>query len=256
MAKLHRMVKLDDRFNTHVFTFLLPSSAIFGQSSMDTFSRDFVYGHQKWTFSAVRGDSHLGASVSLSSVCEFMTVTVDVTFTMVNQEHYTKSERFEIRGCGFNSQCKTHGRRNFIGLPDLVSRNFQTKHESGWYVIELEMRDPKSNFEQVKQAFRNCWKSHLTCIQYIVWWKNDVLSPCTWRCFETLWQSWQVSGIGIGTRWDGFYSRKGIRSPKARSTTHGQTMVTGPLVVELTLLKSHHRWVDYHGANVQPYSLN
>lgn len=46
MAKLFRNVKLQDRFNTEVFTFQLPAKLI-KDNAQTAFSKDFIYGYQK-----------------------------------------------------------------------------------------------------------------------------------------------------------------------------------------------------------------
>jgi len=57
MARLLRFVRLDDSFDTQVFTFALPESLPClesvrapGATPEDFVSRDFNYGHQRWRY--------------------------------------------------------------------------------------------------------------------------------------------------------------------------------------------------------------
>lgn len=153
MAKLHRMVKLNDRHNTHVFTFLLPPGvAASTTANQDVFNKEFLYGHQRWTVSAVRGEQHLGVYLTLSSAYDGMTCTVDFTATLLNQDHYTKNETYVERGCVFSSLSPRQGRKSFIALTDLTTRGFQmpfTGGGGGWFHLELDIRNCRSIFEQV-----------------------------------------------------------------------------------------------------------
>src|SRR6218665_574383 len=151
MAKLHRMVKLNDRFDTYVFTFLLPPS-VATVTSQDIFSKEFSYGHHRWTLSTVRGDQHLGAYLAMANVYDGMTCSVDFTMTLLNNDHYTKNETYVERGCVFSSQNPRLGRKSFIALTDLTMRGFQLPlggDGGGWFLLELELRNCKSSFEQV-----------------------------------------------------------------------------------------------------------
>ncbi|XP_076449491.1 uncharacterized protein LOC143285925 [Babylonia areolata] len=89
MAKLCRLVKLHDRFNAQVFTFMVPSK-ILREFSPDVYSKDFVYGQQKWNVSFVRSDRHLGAFLKLTTPSQGLRCRLDFSFTIVNSEHFTK----------------------------------------------------------------------------------------------------------------------------------------------------------------------
>ena len=66
MARLLRFVRLDDSFDTQVFTFALPESLPClesvrapGATPEDFVSRDFNYGHQRWRYVAVKRSSEV-----------------------------------------------------------------------------------------------------------------------------------------------------------------------------------------------------
>ena len=146
MARLFRFVRLDDRFDTQTFTFLLPPTLV-KEFSPDVYSRDFLYGHQKWSVSLVKSDKHVGSHITLKNASDGFSCTVDYSFTLLNSEHFTKNETFAERHCVFNADKYTNGRKTFIGLSDLSNRGFT--QESGEFLLELELRNISTTFEQV-----------------------------------------------------------------------------------------------------------
>ena len=80
MAKLFRNVKLQDRFNTEVFTFQLPAKLI-KDNAQTAFSKDFIYGYQKWTATFVKSERHLGAFLRLRTATPYVVCRVDYAFT-------------------------------------------------------------------------------------------------------------------------------------------------------------------------------
>ena len=145
MAQLHRFVKLHDRFDTQIFTFILPSSLV-KDASPDVYSRDFIYGYHKWNISFVRGDKHVSSYITLKNLADGMICSVDYSFTVLNKEHFTKNESFFERGSEFTIDQCSHGRKTFIGISDLVKRNFA--FENGEFLVELELRNMRTTFEQ------------------------------------------------------------------------------------------------------------
>jgi hypothetical protein len=93
MAKLYRLVKLNDRFETQVFTFMLPNK-ILREFSQDIYAKDLVYGHHKWSVSFVKSDKHIGAYIKLQTTSPGVVSKLDFSFTMLNNEHFTKNESF------------------------------------------------------------------------------------------------------------------------------------------------------------------
>lgn len=144
MARLFRIIKLHDRFDTSVFTFVLPNR-ILREFSPDMYAKDFVYGYQKWTVSFVKNDHHLGAFLKLQTPSTSMACKLDYSFTMLNHEHFTKNESFIEKDSVFNQESDTKGRKSFVSLSDLATRSFI--HENGEFLVELELRNIVSTLE-------------------------------------------------------------------------------------------------------------
>ena len=155
MAQLHRFVKLNDRFDSQVFTFIVPPT-VTTDLSTDIYSRDFVYGHQRWCICLVPYDKAVGAYLTLKNVSAGMTCRIDFAFTMVNKEHFSKNESIAEKNVEFTAEKPTHGRKTFIGLSDLINRQF--RHKNDCYLLELELRSISTHFEQVR----------ITRISYII----------------------------------------------------------------------------------------
>ena len=145
---LHRFVKLNDRFDTHVFTFLLPPNLL-KDYDKEAFSRDFQYGYQKWNVAFIRHEKHIGAFLKLKHPYQGQKVILDYGFSMVNKEHYSKNESFVDKACEFTLDNHTHGRKNFIGVTDLGDRRFRM--ETGEFMVELEMRGIRNIFDEIVQ---------------------------------------------------------------------------------------------------------
>ncbi|GFR85751.1 hypothetical protein ElyMa_006036200 [Elysia marginata] len=144
MAKLCRFVKLNDRFNAQVFTFML-SGRILREFTPDIYSKDFVYGYQKWNVSFVRTDRHIGAFLKLQSPSQGLRCRLDFSFTVVNRDHFTKNVSFIEKSCEFSPEASVFGRKTFIEIEDLLKRNFL--QESGELLLEVEMRNIHSIYE-------------------------------------------------------------------------------------------------------------
>ncbi|XP_074646612.1 uncharacterized protein LOC141902682 [Tubulanus polymorphus] len=152
MAQLHRFVKLHDRFDTQIFTFVVPGTIV-KEYSPDVYSRDFMYGYQKWVICFVRSDLHVGTFLSLRNVTDGMACTIDYAFTILNKEHFTKNEGYLEKDCNFTAKEHTRGRKNLIGVNDLVDRHFLLDEDK--IIIELEMRNIRTSFEQILQLPRD-----------------------------------------------------------------------------------------------------
>ncbi|KAK3592532.1 hypothetical protein CHS0354_039879 [Potamilus streckersoni] len=144
MAKLQRFLKLKDSFDSQIFTFLVPFM-ITNEQSTDTFKKDFVYGHHRWTAIFVRSGLHVGTHLKLQTASQGMVVQLDYSFTLLNREHYTRNETYIEKGCRFTHETSLHGRKTFIALNDMIERDFM--QEMGDFLIELEVRNISSVFE-------------------------------------------------------------------------------------------------------------
>ena len=149
MAKLFRLSKLYDRFDTQVFTFQLPPSLI-KEFSPDVFSRDFSYGGHTWAIQLIRSEKHIGAYLCLKNPSDGLSCKIDYSFTILNREHFTRNDSVVERGCLFDIENHTHGRKTFIGISDLCNRNFM--QDSGDFLIELEMRNATTIYETVRSS--------------------------------------------------------------------------------------------------------
>lgn len=159
MARLYRFVKLSDRFDTQVFTFVLPNK-ITREFSPDIFSKEFTYGYQKWNVSFVRSDKHLGSYLRLQTPAEGMTCRLDFSFTMLNKEHFTRNESYIEKSNDFTPEQTTNGRKAFIPLNDLTQRQFlQT---SGEFLVELEMRNMLTFYECCLRIPKDIYSKHST----------------------------------------------------------------------------------------------
>lgn len=159
MARLYRFVKLGDRFDTQIFTFVLPNKLL-REYTPEVYGKDFVYGFQKWNVNFSKSDVHLGAHLKLITASPGMNVNVDFSFTILNKEHFTRNESFSEKGCAFNVEKNTSGRQTFIALGDLVNRNFM--QENGEFLIELELRSCLSTF----QCYLRMAKDHQSRYSY------------------------------------------------------------------------------------------
>ena len=144
MAKLHRFLKLNDRFDSQVFTFALPNKLL-TESSPESYTKDIIYGHHKWTVTFLRTERHLGCFLKLQTVSNGMRVQIDFSFTLLNREHFTRNETYLEKGCSFTMDSDQQGRKTFVGLNDLIDRDFML--DSGDFLIELEMRKVNCVFE-------------------------------------------------------------------------------------------------------------
>ncbi|WAR12507.1 hypothetical protein MAR_026687 [Mya arenaria] len=143
-AKLHRFLKLNDRFDSQVFTFVLPAKLV-TDDNPDAYTKDVVYGYHKWTVSITRTDAHLGCFLKLQTAGNGMKCQIDFSFTLLNREHFTRNETFIEKACIFTPESNQHGRKAFIALNDLLEREFA--QVAGDYLIELEMRKINCIFE-------------------------------------------------------------------------------------------------------------
>ena len=148
MAKLHRLVKLDDRQNTHVFTFILPTN-IGTDAPKEIISTEFLCGYQKWNIMIVKQEreSHIGAYLTLKHPTPGLFVTADFGFTMLNRGHYTANESFMDTGKVFTKQQPTQGRKSFISVSDVKNPRRGFIMEKDQLYVEVTLCNFKTHFE-------------------------------------------------------------------------------------------------------------
>ncbi|XP_014259022.2 uncharacterized protein LOC106672250 [Cimex lectularius] len=144
MALLYRFVKIPDRANSHIFTFVVTKS-VTRDLERDVTSKEFSCGHQRWAITFSRTDKVLGVYLVWKSTSNSMRVYVDFTFTILNREHFSVNEAFSGKQVKFTLDCPAQGNRNYIPVNDLYSRNF-TDH-NGEFQLELSMGHVRTVFD-------------------------------------------------------------------------------------------------------------
>uniref|UniRef100_A0A8D8QVL2 MATH domain-containing protein n=1 Tax=Cacopsylla melanoneura TaxID=428564 RepID=A0A8D8QVL2_9HEMI len=123
MALLYRFVKIHDRSNSHVFTFVITKS-VTRDPERDVTCKEFSCGHQRWAITFSRADKVLGVFLVWKSACENMRVYVDFTFTLLNRQHFSVNESFSGKQVKFTAECPAQGSRHFVPVADLYARHF------------------------------------------------------------------------------------------------------------------------------------
>lgn len=144
MALLYRFVKIQDRTNTHVFTFVVTKS-VTRDLERDITSKEFVCGYQKWAITFSRTDKVLGVYLVWRNASEGMRVYVDFTFTILNREHFSVNESFSGKQIKFTYESPAQGNRNYIPVNDLYSRNFTDAN--GEFQLELTIGNVRTIYE-------------------------------------------------------------------------------------------------------------
>lgn len=101
MSLLYRFAKIPDRWNTHVFTFIVTKS-VTRDLHRDVTSKEFVYGYQKWAITFSRTEKVLGVYLVWRNPSEGMKVHVDFSFTLLNREHFSANETFSGKSVKFS----------------------------------------------------------------------------------------------------------------------------------------------------------
>ena len=87
MALLYRFTKLNDRFNTGIFTFIVTRS-VTRDLHRDATTKDFYYGYHRWAISFTRAnDRALGVFLLLRNPSPSTKCYADFTLTLLNREH-------------------------------------------------------------------------------------------------------------------------------------------------------------------------
>ncbi|MCL4163278.1 UNVERIFIED_CONTAM: hypothetical protein GTU68_030895 [Idotea baltica] len=144
MALLHRFVKLNDRGNTHVFSFVVTRS-VTRDLHRDVTSKELTYGYQRWAITFSRSEKVLGVYLVWRNPCEGMRVYIDFTFTLLNREHFSVNESFTGKQVKFTFDSPAQGKRKLINMDDLYSRNFTD--ENGEFQLELTVANIRTVFE-------------------------------------------------------------------------------------------------------------
>ncbi|KAK9497932.1 hypothetical protein O3M35_003830 [Rhynocoris fuscipes] len=144
MALLYRFVKIADRANSHVFTFVVTRS-VTRDLERDVTSKEFSCGHHRWAITFSRADKVLGVYLVWRSASDSVRVYVDFTFTILNREHFSVNEAFSGKQVKFTADCPAQGNRNYIPVNDLHTRNFTDTN--GEFQLELSMGHVRTVFD-------------------------------------------------------------------------------------------------------------
>ncbi|XP_034246169.1 uncharacterized protein LOC117648081 [Thrips palmi] len=136
MALLYRYVKLHDRADSHVFTFVVTRS-VTRDPERDVTSKELTCGYQRWAITFSRTDKVLGVYLVWKSACQGMRVYVDFTFTLLNREHFSCNEAFAGKQVKFTMAAPAQGNKNYIPVSDLYARNFTDTN--GEFQLELSI---------------------------------------------------------------------------------------------------------------------
>jgi hypothetical protein len=144
MSLLYRFAKLQDRANTHVFTFVVTKS-VTRDLERDVTSKEYACGYHKWAITFSRTDKVLGVYLVWRNPSEGMRVYVDFTFTLLNREHFSVNEAFSGKQVKFTYDSPAQGNRNYIPVSDLYARNFTDTN--GEFQLELTMGNIRTIYD-------------------------------------------------------------------------------------------------------------
>lgn len=144
MALLYRFVKINDRCNSQVFTFIVTKS-VTRDFHRDVTTKDFTYNYQKWAISFNRVEKYLGAYLAWRNPCVGMKCYVDFVFAIMNREHFSLNEVFSAKQCRFTVDQTVNGNRKLISITDLHARNFTD--ENGEFLLEVTLSNVRNIFE-------------------------------------------------------------------------------------------------------------
>ncbi|KAF5405038.1 hypothetical protein PHET_01373 [Paragonimus heterotremus] len=155
---------MNDACNTQIFTFLILPQLLCGAVE-EVDSVPFLYSQHLWIIRLQKSETHLGAFLELqspfcgcgptitnnnllgvksqsSNPVSWEAVSVDFQFTLKSREHFSQNENFMRRSSVFSSAQSRHGRKHFVELGSLSSKNYL--YDDGKFVIELELKNAEA----------------------------------------------------------------------------------------------------------------
>jgi len=136
---LTRFVSFEDKYNTNLFTFILPSTFLLG-SEEKLITREFICRHVPFAFTFVKNGDQLNAFLlHRSRDNERLEMTLDLSVTLLCREHFTRNESFIEKNCKFTNKVTLHGRKSFTSISRLCSVEFMD--ERGNIQCELEIKN-------------------------------------------------------------------------------------------------------------------
>lgn len=157
MSLLYRFAKLQDRANTHVFTFIVTKS-VTRDLHRDVTSKEFTYGYQKWAITFSRTEKVLGVYLVWRNASEGMRVYIDFSFTLLNREHFSVNETFSGKQVKFTYDSPAQGNRRYIPVNDLYGRNFTDSN--GEFQLELTMSNIRTVYETEIRVAQSVFGTH------------------------------------------------------------------------------------------------
>ncbi|CAF1404530.1 unnamed protein product [Adineta steineri] len=139
MAYFTRFVSFEDKFNTNLFTFILPSSFLLGTEEK-LITREFFCRNIPFVLTFVKNGDQLNAFLlHRSRDTEALEMTLDLSVTLLCREHFTRNESFIEKACKFTNKVTLHGRKSFTSINRLCSVDFMD--ERGNIQCELEIKN-------------------------------------------------------------------------------------------------------------------
>ncbi|CAF1079503.1 unnamed protein product [Rotaria sordida] len=139
MAHFTRFVSFEDKFNTNLFTFILPSTFLLGTEEK-LITREFICRHIPFALTFVKNGDQLNAFLlHRSRDTERIEMTLDLSVTLLCREHFTRNETFIEKNCKFTNKVTLHGRKSFTSVNRLCSVDYMD--ERGNIQCELEIKN-------------------------------------------------------------------------------------------------------------------
>ena len=139
MAKLCRLSKLNDRFNTHVFTFQIPATVLL-ENEGEFGCKEFIYGHQLWSLSISVTQGNVAVYLKLCQATNGLICNVDYTFRLTNNQHFSKSITFTRKNCTFTVDKDRQGTKSLVSREDLLSRGFTALNDNMGLELQMQTR--------------------------------------------------------------------------------------------------------------------
>ncbi|KAF0294076.1 hypothetical protein FJT64_008217 [Amphibalanus amphitrite] len=144
MALLYRFVKVNDRGNTRVFSFVV-TKTVTRDLHRDVTTKEFPYGFHRWAVTFSRNEKLLGVYLVWRSPSEHMRLYIDFAFSLLNRDHFSGNESFSGKQIKFSKESPAQGNRKFINVGSLYERKFTDSN--GEFQLELTMTNVRTVFE-------------------------------------------------------------------------------------------------------------
>lgn len=144
MALLYRFVKVHDRGNTRVFSFVV-TKTVTRDLHRDVTTKEFPYGFHRWAVTFSRNEKLLGVYLVWRNPSEHVRLYIDFAFSLLNREHFSGNESFSGKQIKFSKDSPAQGNRKFINVGSLYERKFTDTN--GEFQLELTMTNIRTVFE-------------------------------------------------------------------------------------------------------------